>query len=118
LPLTYSDLRMPDETRYYVPKLQAVKNIVRQPEAFNTQLPLIQNHPYFKSVAIERDIDVDMAAKLANPRFIVFDSANTPYGSDVDAFRVHAVDLATGIIRSVIGCPESYSAGRANLNRA
>ncbi|MEY4470809.1 MAG: Membrane-bound lytic murein transglycosylase precursor, partial [Pseudomonadota bacterium] len=60
-PLTYSDLSMPTETRYYVPKLQAVKNIVAQPEAFNTQLPLIQNHPYFRSVPIERDIDVALA---------------------------------------------------------
>jgi membrane-bound lytic murein transglycosylase D len=64
-PLTYSELNMPNETRYYVPKLQAVKNIVAQPEAFNTQLPLIQNHPYFKSVPIERDIDVALAVKLA-----------------------------------------------------
>jgi membrane-bound lytic murein transglycosylase D len=64
-PLTYSDLNMPNETRYYVPKLQAVKNIVAQPEVFNTQLPLIQNHPYFKSVPIERDIDVAVAVKLA-----------------------------------------------------
>ncbi len=64
-PLTYSDLNMPNETRYYVPKLQAVKNIVAQPEAFNTQLPMIQNHPYFKSVPIERDIDVAVAVKLA-----------------------------------------------------
>nr|WP_240606618.1 transglycosylase SLT domain-containing protein [Limnohabitans parvus] len=64
-PLTYSDLNMPNETRYYVPKLQAVKNIVAQPEAFRTQLPLIQNHPYFKSVPIERDIDVAVAVKLA-----------------------------------------------------
>ena len=64
-PLNYSDLNMPNETRYYVPKLQAVKNIVAQPEAFSTQLPLIQNHPYFKSVPIERDIDVAIAVKLA-----------------------------------------------------
>ena len=64
-PLTYSELNMPNETRYYVPKLQAVKNIVAQPEAFNTQLPLIQNHPFFKSVQIERDIDVAVAARLA-----------------------------------------------------
>jgi len=64
-PLSYSDLNMPNETRYYVPKLQAVKNIVAQPEAFNTQLPLIQNHPFFKSVSIERDIDVAVAARLA-----------------------------------------------------
>lgn len=64
-PLTYSDLNMPNETRYYVPKLQAVKNIVAQPEMFNTQLPLIQNHPFFKSVPIDRDIDVAVAARLA-----------------------------------------------------
>ena len=65
LGLSYSDLNMPNETRYYVPKLQAVKNIISQPEAFNTRLPLIQNHPYFQSVTITRDIDVNLAARLA-----------------------------------------------------
>ena len=75
-PLNYSDLRMPNETRFYVPKLQAVKNIVAQPEAFNTALPLIQNHPYFKSVAIERDIDVAMAVKLANVSLADFKALN------------------------------------------
>ncbi len=65
LGLTYSDLNMPNETRYYVPKLQAVKNIIAQPENFNARLPLIQNHPYFKSVSITRDIDVKLAASFA-----------------------------------------------------
>ncbi len=75
-PLTYSDLRMPDETRFYVPKLQAVKNIIAQPEAFKTVLPLIQNHPFFRSVPIDRDIDVDMAAKLANVSLKDFKALN------------------------------------------
>ena len=75
-PLTYSDLNMPNETRYYVPKLQAVKNIVAQPEVFNTQLPLIQNHPYFKSVPIERDIDVAVAIKLAGVKLDDFKALN------------------------------------------
>ncbi len=75
-PLTYSDLTMPNETRYYVPKLQAVKNIVAQPEAFNTQLPLIQNHPYFRSVPIERDIDVALAVKLAQVKMEDFKALN------------------------------------------
>lgn len=61
----YASLRMPDETRNYVPKLQAVKNIVLRPEAFALTLPALQNHPYFLSVPIERDIDVDLAARLA-----------------------------------------------------
>ena len=76
LPLTYNDLNMPNETRYYVPKLQAVKNIVAQPEAFNTRLPLIRNHPYFKSVAIERDIDVVVAARLAEVSLEDFKALN------------------------------------------
>ena len=65
LPTGYQDLRMPQETRYYVPKLQAVKNIIAHPELFNATLPAISNHPYFKTVAIERDIDVALAARLA-----------------------------------------------------
>ncbi len=62
---TYLDLSMPAETRLYVPKLQAVKNILSQPESFNTRLPLIENHPFFQSVAITRDLDVALAARLA-----------------------------------------------------
>jgi len=61
----YEDLRMPTETADYVPKLQAVKNLVLQPERFGALLPPLDNHPYFLSVRIERDIDVDLAARLA-----------------------------------------------------
>jgi membrane-bound lytic murein transglycosylase D len=61
----YTDLTMPMETRMYVPKLQAIKNIVAQPEAFNSRLPDIGNHPYFDTVTIRRDIDVTLAARLA-----------------------------------------------------
>lgn len=64
-PVAYTDLNMPMETQLYVPKLQAVKNIVARPEAFNSKLPLIENHPYFQTVTIRRDIDVALAAKLA-----------------------------------------------------
>ncbi|MEF7616151.1 transglycosylase SLT domain-containing protein [Aquincola sp. MAHUQ-54] len=61
----YLSLRMPDETRNYVPKLQAVKNIVARPAEFTLTLPALENHPYFLSVPIERDIDVELAARLA-----------------------------------------------------
>ena len=66
LPTDYASLRMPDETRLYVPKLQAVKNIVANPEAFDLSLPDLRNHPYFLSVPIERDIDVNLAVRLAD----------------------------------------------------
>jgi membrane-bound lytic murein transglycosylase D len=72
----YLDLSMPMETRFYVPKLQAVKNIVSDPTSFNTRLPLIENHPYFDSVAITRDIDVSLAAKLAEVPLADFKALN------------------------------------------
>jgi membrane-bound lytic murein transglycosylase D len=72
----YTDLTMPMETRFYVPKLQAVKNIVAAPEAFNSRLPLIENHPYFQTVDIKRDIDVALAAKLAEIHLDDFKALN------------------------------------------
>ena len=76
LGIRYTDLNMPAETRLYVPKLQAVKNIVARPDAFRAELPLIENHPYFQSVLIPRDIDVTLAAKLADVQESDFKALN------------------------------------------
>ena len=65
LPTGYTDLTMPMETRMYVPKLQAMKNIVGNPPAYSVVLPSIPNHPYFQSVPLPRDMDVSVASKLA-----------------------------------------------------
>jgi membrane-bound lytic murein transglycosylase D len=72
----YEDLVMPMETRMYVPKLQAVKNIVATPQSFRVTLPDIGNHPYFQSVEIERDIDVALAAELAGVPLADFRALN------------------------------------------
>ena len=72
----YLDLNMPMETRYYIPKLQAMKNIVATPDKFNIKLPVIENHPYFDTVTITRDIDVALAAKLAEIRLEDFRALN------------------------------------------
>jgi membrane-bound lytic murein transglycosylase D len=65
LPTDYSSLSMPRETRDYVPKLQALKNIVANPEPFGIALGAIPNQPYFATVTKLRDIDVQLAARLA-----------------------------------------------------
>ena len=72
----YGSLNMPMETRFYVPKLQAMKNIVAQPELYNSQLPIIENHPYFQTVTITRDIDLALAAKLAEVSLDDFKALN------------------------------------------
>lgn len=75
-PTDYLSLRMPDETRYYVPKLQAVKNIVADPASFGLTLPPLANHPYFLSVPIERDIDVALAVQFSGVSLEEFKTLN------------------------------------------
>ena len=73
---SYADLNLPNETRNYVPKLQAVKNIIAHPEQFHAELPLINNHPYFQTVTLDRDMDVDLAARLADVQVEDFKALN------------------------------------------
>jgi membrane-bound lytic murein transglycosylase D len=64
-PTNYASLHMPSETRNYVPKLQALKNIVRDPARFGIDLDPIPNLPYFAQVAETPDMDLHLAAELA-----------------------------------------------------
>ena len=68
LPTGYDDIRMPAETKNYVPRLQAIKNILRDPQLVaQMNLPVLPNRPYFESVALYgKHIDLDTVAKLAN----------------------------------------------------
>ena len=65
LPADYANLKMPDETRNYLPKLQALKNIVRDPEKYSIDLSDIPDAPYFAVIRMDRKIDVKVAAQLA-----------------------------------------------------
>ena len=63
----YASLTMPNETRHYVPKLQALKNIFSNPVLMiQLGLPEIINRPYFATVGTPRPMDVKTAARLAN----------------------------------------------------
>lgn len=66
LPPTYENLKMPAETRNYVPKLLAVRNLVNNPSAFGLKLPEIKSEPYFKTVTVKAPLDIRAAAFLAN----------------------------------------------------
>ncbi|MEO8523244.1 MAG: transglycosylase SLT domain-containing protein [Caldimonas sp.] len=76
LPTNYESLRMPAETQLYLPKLQAVKNIILRPADFGLQLPELFNHPYFLSVPIERDMDVAVAIRIAGISLEEFQTLN------------------------------------------
>lgn len=66
LPGEYSHLRMPEETRNYVPKLQAIKNIVSEPELFHFELPYVANEMHFVAVDAPIGVDLATAAELSD----------------------------------------------------
>ncbi|GAB3381666.1 transglycosylase SLT domain-containing protein [Massilia agri] len=74
---------MPAETRNYVPKLQAVKNIVANPQQYNVILPAIDNQPYFTAIDKTSDIDVAVAAQLAEMPLDEFKALNPQFKKPV-----------------------------------
>ena len=75
-PTNYASLRMPKETQHYIPKLQALKNIIADPEPYGIDLGPIPNEPYFVTITEHPDIDVQLAARLAEMKVEDFMALN------------------------------------------
>ena len=74
---------MPAETRNYVPKLQAVKNIIGNPGQYGLALPQVNNQPYFTAVDKTSDIDLTIAAHLAELSVEEFKALNPQFNRPV-----------------------------------
>jgi peptidoglycan lytic transglycosylase D len=79
----YASLKMPKETRNYLPKLQAVKNIIANPKLLGLELETIPNQPYFAVVKPLGPIDVIKAAQLADMPVDEFRLLNPGYNRPV-----------------------------------
>jgi membrane-bound lytic murein transglycosylase D len=85
LPADYSSLNLPVETRNYVPKLFAVKNIVLAPTNYGIELESVPDTPYFVEVQAPAKIDVKVAAKLAGMSEDEFVALNPAHNKPVAA---------------------------------
>jgi membrane-bound lytic murein transglycosylase D len=65
-PTDYQSLKLRRETINYVPKLQAMANIIANPEKYGVQLADIPNKPYFARVETDSQIDLGVVAKLVD----------------------------------------------------
>jgi membrane-bound lytic murein transglycosylase D len=83
LPTDYESLTLPRETRNYVPKLMAYRQIVLDPQAYGVVLPELENHPYFVALDVGNDIDVALAIKLAEIPADEFHSLNPSFNKPV-----------------------------------
>ncbi|MEN9865025.1 MAG: hypothetical protein RL748_615 [Pseudomonadota bacterium] len=107
LPIDFNSLSrlMPLETRNYVPKLQAVKNIIGNPAQYNLTLPKLENQPYFTSVAKTADIDLKVAAQLAEIPLDEFKALNPQFNRPV----------ITGSETKILLPPENADKFKSNL---
>jgi peptidoglycan lytic transglycosylase D len=85
MPADYLSLKMPAETRNYMPKLQAVKNIVRDPARYELSLADMPDAPYFTVVRTTKKMDVKIAAELAEMPLEEFLSLNPQHNRPVIA---------------------------------
>jgi membrane-bound lytic murein transglycosylase D len=65
-PTDFFSLKLPKETLSYVPRLLAMKRIVQNPTAHGLAFAPIANQPYFAKVNVAAQIDLHVAAELAD----------------------------------------------------
>lgn len=59
------NLRLPQETKRYIPKLLALAEVVQNPKQYHIQLPVLPNKPELEEVEIKNHISLQSAAQLA-----------------------------------------------------
>ena len=92
----YASLRMPKETRHYIPKLQALENIIANPAAYGVDLDAIPNQPYFTVITEAPDIDVHLAARLAEMPVEDFIALNPGFSRPL---------IRSSTVRAASSCP-------------
>jgi membrane-bound lytic murein transglycosylase D len=65
-PTDFWSLDLPKETRAYVPKLIAISTLIENPAKYGVTLPSIPNEPFMVAVDIKKQIDLTLAAELAD----------------------------------------------------
>jgi len=78
LPTDYASLPLPSETRNYVPKLLAIRDLVSNPERYGIAIDALPNQPYFNQITVQACMDIRSAARLAgmsSDEFIALNAA-------------------------------------------
>lgn len=63
--IDFWSLKLPSETKSYVPRLLALANIISNPGRYSIKLPAIMNKPYLKQVNLGVPVDLAQTARLA-----------------------------------------------------
>lgn len=112
----YLSLDMPNETRHYVPKLMALRNIVARAQATGFVLPEIPNEPYFATLDKLRPIDLSLAARFAGMTVEEFLALNPAHNRPViTASRNNVIILPTERVQRFMEAMEQHASARKPL---
>lgn len=75
----YQQIGLPAETRNYISKLIAIRNIIANPRRYGVKMKPIPNRPYFEQITVTQQIDVQLAARLARISESEFNALNPAY---------------------------------------
>lgn len=64
-PTDFWSLRLPRETKAYVPQLLAVSKVVQNPAKYSVAIANVPNEPFFSAVELSNQIDLNKAAEMA-----------------------------------------------------
>jgi len=78
-PADFWHLKLPEETRAYVPKLLAMKRLMAEPERYGLEFAVIPNEPYFAVIDTDSQIDLKIAAQLAGTSYDELVALNPGY---------------------------------------
>ncbi len=79
LPTDYWNLSLPNETKNYVPKLLAYREVIRSPQSFGVRLPHTINAPKLIQVHVNKAVDLKKVARNAGVHPSVVTRLNPGY---------------------------------------
>lgn len=80
-PTDYWSLELPAETQKYVPKLLAIKQLVKNPERYDIELEPIKDEQQLSIVKVDSAIDLNVVAKLADTSMDLLRKLNPGFSS-------------------------------------
>ena len=78
-PTNFWSLKLPRETRRYVPKLMGLAAVIATPERYAVTLPAVKNQPYFAVVGLPAQVDLQQVAEVTGVSGEVINQLNPAY---------------------------------------
>src|SRR6185503_20045048 len=109
-PTDFFSLKLPRETRAYVPKLLAMRRIVGDPASHGLEFSPIPNQPYFAQIDVAGQIDLHVAAELAelaHEELLALNPAFNHWVTDPDGSHqlLVPVDRETRFVEAIAALP-------------